>query len=183
MTYLVRSIHPWIVVGLLAFYCVLTQFMSSQELLVIANSFLLVVSGVVGWAFAGQAFRFMRAKDPAFRRLGSEDQARALHLSWGIALAWLDTFLWRVIILVWLLSGMRPSLVSNDILPALYAYCSLGAYYHLTSPGVLSQTYRGRTIACVVVVGVAMVLGAIQLWYAPDLTWFAKLIEPYIPRD
>jgi hypothetical protein len=156
--------------------------LSSQTLLVVTNSLLLVVSGVVGVAFAGQAVRFMRGRDPAFRRLDVEDQARAQHILYGIALAWLDTFVWRVIILVWLLSGMRPSLVSNDVLPALYGLCSLGAFYHLTSPGVLSRTYRGRTIACIAVIAAALVLGGLQLWYNPDLSWFADILEPYIPR-
>jgi len=182
MTYLVRSPHPWITLGLLATYCVCAWFASSQTLLVVTNALLLVVSGVVGVAFAGQAIRFMRARDPAFRRLSAEEQARAQHISYGIALAWLDTFVWRVIITVWLLAKMRPSLVANDVLPALYFLCSLGCFYHLTSPGVLARTYRGRTIACVIVIAVAVALGAVQLWYAPDLTWLAVAIEPYIPR-
>jgi hypothetical protein len=182
MTHLVSSPHPWIVLGLLAIYCAASWVVSSQHLLVATNALLLVVSGVVGVAFAGQAIRFMRGRDPAFLRLSSEERSRTIHISFGIALAWLDTFAWRVIISFWLLSRMRPSLVSNDVLPALYFLCAVGCFYHLTSPGVLARTYRGRTISCVTVVAAAALLGAIQIWYAPDLTWLAVVIEPWIPR-
>jgi hypothetical protein len=182
MTHLVRSPHPWITLGLLAVYCATSWFVSSQHLLVATNALLLVVSGVVGVAFGGQAARFMRGRDEAFRRLSAEERSRAIHISFGIALAWLDTFVWRVIIAFWLLSKMRPSLVSNDVLPALYFLCAVGCFYHLTSPGVLARTYRGRTVSCVIVVAVATLLGALQLWYAPDLTWLAIAVEPDIPR-
>jgi len=182
MRYVVRSIHPWITLVVIGVLCVASWLVSSQTLLVTTNSFLLVVSGVVGCAFTGQAIRYMRGRDRAFQRLSPEEQARAQHISYGIALAWIDTAIWRCIIMVWLLSGMRPSLVSNDVLPALYGLCALGAFYHLTSPGVLARTYRGRTIACVAVVAAALWLAAVQLWYAPDLTWLAVAIEPYIPR-
>jgi len=178
MTHLARSPHPWITLGLIGAYCVLAHFVSSHNLLVLTNSILLVVSGVVGVAFGGQAIRFMRGRDKAFQRLSPEEQARAQHISYGIFLAWFDTFIWRCLIAFWLLAQMRPSIVANDIFPGLYFVASIGCYYHMTSPGVLANSYRGRTIACAVVIAVAMLLGAIQLWYAPDLTWLADIAEP-----
>ena len=182
MRYITRSPHPWITLGLLAVYVVTAHFVSSQTLLVITNSLLMVVSGVVGVAFGIQAIRYMRGRDKSFQRLSPDEQARAIHLSYGIGLGWIDTSIWRLFICLWLLSGLRPGLVSNDVFPALYLMCMLGSLYHLTSPGALATTMRGRVIACTVVVGVGFILAAIQIWYTPDLNWLADIIEPWLPR-
>src|SRR6478735_5193000 len=103
MRYVVRSIHPWVTLAVIAVLCFASWLVSSQTLLVTTNSFLLVVSAVVGVAFTGQAIRYMRGRDKGFQRLDPEEQARAQHISYGIALAWIDTAIWRCIIMVWLL--------------------------------------------------------------------------------
>lgn len=173
MVKLAYSPHPWISFGLLALFCVVAYILSVRNTLIVANSLLLVISGAVAIVYLPKAIRAMRERrDPSIQ-----------HISYGIVLGWGDTFLWRILIMIWLLTDQRkPILVNNDILSGLYAGAALGAFYHLTSPGAMARGFWSRVIACTVVVAMAVVLSAFLILAPPDLTWLVDRVEPFIPR-
>jgi hypothetical protein len=172
MVKLARSVHPWLSLALLGLFCVVAYGLSVRQTLIVANSLLLVISGTVACVYLPKAIRAMRERrDPAIQ-----------HITYGIVLGWGDTFLWRLLIMLWLLTDQRPALVNNDILSGLYAGAALGAFYHLTSPGAMARGFWPRAVACALVVVVSVVLAAVLILVPPDLTWVAVHIEPYVPR-
>jgi hypothetical protein len=173
MVKLAHSMHPWISLSLLALFCVVAYALNVRDTLIVANSLLLVISGTVAAVYLPKAVKAMRERrDPAVQ-----------HISYGIVLGWGDTFLWRVLIMIWLLTDQKKSiLVNNDILSGMYAGAALGAFYHLTSPGAMARGLWPRVIACAVVVAMAVVLSAVLILIPPDLTWLVDRVEPFIPR-
>lgn len=172
MVKLARSLHPWISLALLALFCVVAYALNVRDTLIVANSLLLVISGTVATVYLPKAIRSMRERrDPAIQ-----------HISYGIVLGWGDTFLWRVLIMIWLLTDQDPIWTNNDVLSGLYAGAALGAFYHLTSPGAMARGIWPRVVACTLVVIVAIVLSAILILTPPNLTWLTTYVKQWTLR-
>jgi len=179
MVRLAKSYHVWISIGLFIAFCIGASIFNVRSTLIIANSLLMVISGTVAFVYLPKAIRSMRYPDP---RLTADENSRVQHITYGIVLGWGDTFLWRLLIMLWLLTDQRPALVNNDVLSGLYAGAALGAFYHLTSPGAMAKGFWPRVLACAAVVAVSVALSVLLIHSPPDLTWLAILLEPYAPR-
>ena len=172
MVKLARSIHPWVTLVVLLAFCAVAYLFSVRETLLIANSFLMVVSGTVAFVYLPKAIRAMRE---------GRDQT-IQHITYGIVLGWGDTFLWRLLIMIWLLTDQDPIWTNNDVLSGLYVGAALGAFYHLTSPNAMARGFWTRVAACAGVVTVAAIIAAVIIMAPPDLSWLSAHVKPLIPR-
>src|SRR6187455_1671767 len=98
MVKLVKSVHPWITIGVMFVFCAVAYMFNVRNTLLIANSFLMVISGTVAFVYLPKAIRAMRE---------GRDQT-IQHITYGIVLGWGDTFFWRALIMVWLLTDQDP---------------------------------------------------------------------------
>jgi len=172
MVKLAKSTHPWVTLAVLLIFCGIAYLFSVRDTLLITNSFLMVVSGTVAAVYLPKAIRAMRERrDPAIQ-----------HITYGIVLGWGDTFLWRALIMVWLLTDQDPAWTNNDVLSGLYAGAALGAFYHLTSPNAMAKGLWPRVVACVGVVAVAAAIAAVIIVAPPNLSWMTAHVKPWIPR-
>jgi hypothetical protein len=174
----VRSGHFWTCIVLFMVFCLTATLIENRIVLLLTNSLLLAVSTAVGIAYIPVAWAAIR----------DSDNPQIQHIALGISLGWSFSAAWRLWSLFWLMTGAGPEfsfLIQNDLVGLFQAGISLGAFYHLTSPGALGHNRpRGRWIALGCVVGAALGVAAVLAYYSPNDTArrMAETIKPYIPR-
>lgn len=174
----IRSHHFWLCISLFAAFWATVLFVPGKVVLLLTNSLLMAASTAVGIAYAPVAWAAIR----------DSDNPKIQHIALGISLGWSFSALWRLWSIFWLMTGAGPTyefLIQNDIVGFFQSGITLGALYHLTSPGALGPNRpRARWIAIGGVVGAALGITAVLAYHTPNdyARGAANAIKPYIPR-
>jgi hypothetical protein len=174
----VKSGHFWTCIAFFVVFCITAAIVENRVILLLTNSLLLAVATAVGIAYIPVAWEAIR----------DQSNPEIQHIALGISLGWAFSAAWRIWSLFWLMTGAGPDyafLVQNDVVAMFQAGISLGAFYHLTSPGALGHGKpRVKWIAIGGVIGAAFGIAAVLTYYTPNdgAKWLAKTIEPYVPR-
>jgi hypothetical protein len=123
------------------------------------------------------------------RAIRGKQPARVQHIALGIGFAWAGAALWRIWSLIWLTSGQEDWMIHSDVVAFFQAMISLGALYHLTSPGAVAdlglarlkpQWARGVAVGGVILAALVTAIAIDVL--EPDTRWLTETIKPYVPR-
>lgn len=165
------------VVLLLAFW-VAAYLVPVAILLQVANATLLCVACAVSVAYAPGVYVSLVERDPN------------AYIVLGIWLSWTTMAVWRVISLLWILSGTPPALVQNDVIALILFMSASAGGLHLAAKNVAASTLpngeivipRWQWVKLGIVCGCGVGLGLAVVFVNPDLTWIAERLIPWIPR-
>lgn len=175
MRRIVHSSQVWTSLAAGAAYWGVSPFLSADQLIKASTTALWIVSGAVGPAYAVKAVQAVRRSE----------SVTVQHLTFGIALGWVATFIWMTDRMLWLSSRYPDFLARNKLVAGAVFGAAVGCFYHLTSPGVFGQglrSFRSRAVICGIVLFIVVALSAIMVAAPPDLRWLAIALEPWLPR-
>lgn len=146
--------------------------------LLLSNSLMLSASVGVAVAYGPVAVRAV---------LDENRSPRSQRILLGIFYAWAFGSIWRIHSLIWLKAGSPGWFVNNDLIAFYQSGVTLGALYHLTSPGAVGGERGERVpslkwLAAGVVVAVAVMLTLVLTTYDIDTSRFVEALRPYVPR-
>ena len=147
MKLVLTSPHFWTGAGLCATFWVTARYLPTNVTLLISNSFMMAASTAVAVAYLPAVVRAVR----------SRKATRVQCILLGIFYSWFFNSLWRIHSLLWLRAGSPEWFIQNDLLAFYQSGVTLGALYHLLSPGAIGGDMGERMpmLKWVVVGGVA----------------------------
>lgn len=176
MKLVITSPHFWTGAGLCATFWTTAHYLPTETTLLISNSFMMAASTAVAIAYLPAVVRAVR----------SRKTTRVQCILLGIFYSWFFNSLWRIHSLLWLRAGSPDWFIQNDMLAFYQSGVTLGAAYHLLSPGAIGGDLGERVpalkwIAIGGVAGVAVLIITLLSGYDIDTTALVKSLRSYVP--
>lgn len=176
MKALLTGAHLWVGLALLTVFWATTPLLSTPTTILISNSFMLAASTAVWIAYLPACVRAIASRRPP----------RTQRILLGIFYSWFFGSLWRIHTLIWLRAGSPDWFIQNDLIALYQSGVTLGATYHLLSPGAIGgvigeQLPSLKWIAVGCVAGIAILLAVVLSAYDVDTSGFVEWIHNYVP--
>lgn len=120
------------------------------------------------------------------RAVRNHKSARVQRILLGIFYSWFFNSLWRIHSVIWLRAGSSNWFIQNDLLAFYQSGVTLGAGYHLLSPGAIGGDLGERVpvlkwVALGGVCGLAVIIITLLAGFDIDTSGVVNSLRRYVP--